>query len=205
MRIKPLDRQQKYIDTARQLFFTHGYAKVSMHMIATTAGGSKTTLYNYFASKEAVFRAFVLETGKEKFSRLVDARVNVEDINSTLCDMATAYLSLAWDPDVRRLNQLVHAESPRQKELALVYHDLSHTRTLNTMAWTFEGLVFHQSIRHAAPKTLAIHFKALLDSIALNENLAAETKVTDTAVKQAVQGAVEVFLYGYQPRGAQAA
>lgn len=194
---RQIERQQRYVDIAGQLFLRHGFARVSMQMIATTVGGSKTTLYKYFRTKEEIFQAFVVETGKEKFSRLTDARVDVNDICRTLCDMAGAYLALATDPDVQRLDQLVQAERPRQPELARLYNDLSHARTLGSMAWTFESLIFHRCLRHTSPRTLAMHFKALLDCI-VAEHLN-NPQAIDTG--HAILETVEAFLHGYQVRG----
>lgn len=205
MRTRTSDRQQKYVEAARQLFFKHGYARVSMNLVATTVGGSKTTLYSYFHSKEALFRAFVLETGKEKFSRLANTTVDTDDIGKTLSDMAGAYLALACDPDVQRLDQLVHAESPRQPTLSRMYRNLTHTRTISTMAWTFEGLVFHRRIRNTSPQVLAMHFKALLDCIAVELRHTTDGPAPDGLMQTAIHQTVEAFLYGYQPPGAQAA
>src|SRR3990167_6055257 len=60
----PLDdaaalRRKAFVDAARELFFAHGYAGTTMSSIAGKVGGSKTTLWNYFPSKEDLFAAVV--------------------------------------------------------------------------------------------------------------------------------------------------
>lgn len=60
----PLDdaaaaRRKAFVDAARELFFANGYAGTTMSSIASKVGGSKTTLWTYFPSKEELFAAVV--------------------------------------------------------------------------------------------------------------------------------------------------
>src|SRR3546814_10973530 len=52
-------RRKAFVDAAREGFFANGYAGTTMSSIASTVGGSKTTLWSYFPSKEALFEAVV--------------------------------------------------------------------------------------------------------------------------------------------------
>ena len=54
-------RRETILEIARDMFFTEGYAAVSMSAIAARLGGSKGTLYNYFASKEELFSAVMTQ------------------------------------------------------------------------------------------------------------------------------------------------
>ena len=47
------------VAAARAAFFAHGYGATSMSSIAVTVGGSKTTLWSHFRSKEDLFAAVV--------------------------------------------------------------------------------------------------------------------------------------------------
>lgn len=49
-------RRKAFIDAARSAFFSQGYARTVMSSIASQVGGSKTTLWSYFPSKEELFR-----------------------------------------------------------------------------------------------------------------------------------------------------
>lgn len=59
MRTLTNERRQAIIDTAADLFQEMGYERTSMNEVAKRVGGSKATLYNYFASKEALFEIVV--------------------------------------------------------------------------------------------------------------------------------------------------
>ena len=52
-------RRKAFVDAARELFFANGYAGTTMSSIASKVGGSKTTLWTYFPSKEELFAAVV--------------------------------------------------------------------------------------------------------------------------------------------------
>jgi AcrR family transcriptional regulator len=52
-------RRQAIMQIARDIFLEEGYAAASMSAIAARLGGSKGTLYNYFASKEELFKAVI--------------------------------------------------------------------------------------------------------------------------------------------------
>ncbi len=59
MRTLTNERRQAIIDAAADLFQEMGYERTSMNEVAKRVGGSKATLYNYFASKEALFEMVV--------------------------------------------------------------------------------------------------------------------------------------------------
>ncbi len=56
-----MDRRKHYLDTALALFSAEGFRGVSIDQLVAAAGGSKATLYRYFASKEALFEAIIAD------------------------------------------------------------------------------------------------------------------------------------------------
>lgn len=57
--MEPIDErpiQQRIIERAQQLFFTHGFSNVTTDDVAAGLGISKKTLYQHFASKEDLVR-----------------------------------------------------------------------------------------------------------------------------------------------------
>jgi AcrR family transcriptional regulator len=62
----------RIVDAARELFFEHGYSKVSASEIAQAIGISKKTLYKEFETKEDILRAVVLPKLKES-AKLIDS------------------------------------------------------------------------------------------------------------------------------------
>src|ERR1700733_10404471 len=65
--------RSRIVDAARELFFDHGYSKVSTSEIAEAIGISKKTLYKEFETKEDILRACVIP-------RLLESAVRVDSI-----------------------------------------------------------------------------------------------------------------------------
>ena len=57
--MKQEDTRQKILDKALELFSARGYDSVSVGEIATAVGVKAPSLYNHFASKQAIFDAIV--------------------------------------------------------------------------------------------------------------------------------------------------
>lgn len=72
-----------------------------MSAIAARLGGSKATLYGYFASKEALFAAVIVDSMEELGYELVDMfeRDDV-DLRRQLLRFGEAYLKFLANPDV---------------------------------------------------------------------------------------------------------
>ncbi|WP_164569017.1 TetR/AcrR family transcriptional regulator, partial [Pseudomonas viridiflava] len=59
MKVRTESRRTAIVETAASVFLELGYEGASMKEVSTRLGGSKATLYGYFASKEALFVAVV--------------------------------------------------------------------------------------------------------------------------------------------------
>ncbi|XXD10358.1 TetR/AcrR family transcriptional regulator [Klebsiella sp. R445] len=59
MKVLTQARRQGIVAAAAEVFTEIGYERASMDEVARRAGGSKATLYKYFASKEALFETVV--------------------------------------------------------------------------------------------------------------------------------------------------
>src|SRR5690554_7118599 len=53
------ERLARILDAATELFLRDGYGATSIDSILEVAGGSKATLYNYFPTKDDLFRAVI--------------------------------------------------------------------------------------------------------------------------------------------------
>ncbi|KAF6634745.1 TetR/AcrR family transcriptional regulator [Paenibacillus sp. LX16] len=67
--------RRKIIEAARSLFLNQGYAEVSMRKIADQIEYSPTTIYHYFANKEAVVCELLVE-GNTLFLQALQQRVD---------------------------------------------------------------------------------------------------------------------------------
>lgn len=98
------------LDAAGELFLSEGWAGTSMDAIAKAASVSKQTVYSHFHSKEALFRACVLDKVEEY--RLASPDTDL-DLHTTLVDYGKRFLLLLNDDVVIRMYRLIlgHVES----------------------------------------------------------------------------------------------
>src|SRR5258706_16088126 len=66
-------RPQEILEAALSVFAEKGFAAARMEQIAARAGVSKGTIYLYFNSKEAVFRALAHEMLGTEITRFADS------------------------------------------------------------------------------------------------------------------------------------
>lgn len=195
MRIKTDERRDAIIAAAAELFREMGYERASMAAIAARVGGSKTTLYGYFKSKEELFAAVMQAGVKERAQRMVALLAPPsEDVPALLEQFGLAYLDLVLSPEIVELSRLgiaegangalgpqLYAAGPGQGIRELADH---------FSAWSAEG-----RLKLADPLLAAHQFKALLEAGTLEPKLYGAEEVLER--KAAVQAAVAVFLQTY--------
>ncbi len=101
-------RRDIIIDTATQAFIKQGYENAMVDEIATEAGYTKASLYNYFESKEELFVAVVTRVFERLHQTLTEYLART-DVEYELRSMGDAYLLFVEkNPD-----QAVLFEAPR--------------------------------------------------------------------------------------------
>ncbi len=108
-----MDRRSHYITVAFEQFAAHGFHGVTIDELVAAAGGSKATLYRYFASKEDLFEAIIADLTEATVAETsVDelAHLPIEDglraighatARGALSDQATVLFRLAVGESVR--------------------------------------------------------------------------------------------------------
>ena len=109
---------------ALQLFVEKGFAATRLDDVAAHAGVSKGTLYLYFDSKEALFKAVieesllpVMDAGDEMVNQFIGSSVDL------LRALITAWWDLIGNTPLGGVPKLMVSESRNFPELAAYYHD----------------------------------------------------------------------------------
>jgi len=115
-------RREAILDVAQEVFLEEGFAAASMSTIAARLGGSKGTLYNYFASKDDLFKAYVerrcLWQQDEVF-----AIMSGETPEAALTRICRSFLGFIVDDVTLRNFALIAAESERAPELGRIFYE----------------------------------------------------------------------------------
>jgi len=119
---RPEDRPTEILDAALLVFSEQGYARTKLEEVARKAGVSKGTVYLYFESKDALFRAMVRAYVAEA---LLQVREIVRQHQGTSEALLLQIMEVIWTSmrteGKARLSKLVHSELANFPELARFY------------------------------------------------------------------------------------
>ena len=203
MRVRTDERRNAIIQAATEIFAKVGYERASMAMIAARTGGSKTTLYGYFPSKEELFWAAMTgpmpEQGDQALSLLNPAD---PDVVSVLRQFGEAYLAIFASRAAIAVTRTGIAESGADRRLGNLLYQRGPKRVLNALANYFSQLKAKNVFGDIDPQIGAVHFKGLLEA-GIIEPLLFGTKA-EIKPLDAVGMAIDVLLRAYAPSGMRA-
>ena len=117
-------RPQEILEAALSVFAERGFAAARMEQIAVRAGVSKGTIYLYFDSKEAVFRALVHEVLGTQVARFADsARVASGPVAPVLAETLRGIGNFIATSNRVVLPKIVIAEAGNFPDLARIYRE----------------------------------------------------------------------------------
>ncbi|MBP6670144.1 MAG: TetR/AcrR family transcriptional regulator [Gemmatimonadales bacterium] len=123
-RRRPEDRPEEILRAALRVFAERGFAQARLEEVARKAGVSKGTLYLYFDSKDALFRAVVRAT---KGPILAESEAWLDAFEGSAREALAHFIRGMWrrmaDPDQAAISRLVHSEIKHFPELARFYFE----------------------------------------------------------------------------------
>jgi len=128
-------RPQEILEAALSVFAEKGFAAARMEQIAARAGVSKGTIYLYFDSKEAVFRALVHEMLGTQLARFADsARASSGPVAPVIADILRMIGEFVATSNRVVLPKIVIAEAGNFPDLARIYREEVIERGLGLFA-----------------------------------------------------------------------
>jgi AcrR family transcriptional regulator len=193
MRVRTDERRNAIIEAATEIFAKVGYERASMAMIAERTGGSKTTLYGYFPSKEELY--FVAMTGPlaeqgERLLALLDP--SNPDVASELRQFGQEYLDIFASRPGIAVTRTAFAEGTRNKELSQFLYQRGPKRVFDALSRYFTQLKERGVLPKIEPESAGIQLKALFEA-GIVEPLLMGTKPAWKRT-DAVEAAVATFM-----------
>jgi AcrR family transcriptional regulator len=195
MRVRTESRRQAILQAASEVFREVGFERASMAMITTRVGGSKATLYGYFASKEELFAATMIEAIRKQGVVTIDLLDPAEpDFKLVLERFAQAYVRLISSRDSLANSRAAIGEATQQK-LGEAFYTQGPKSILDAISAYMAHLVKRGVVQAENPRLAAIHFHALLDAGTLVPLLMGAKP--ELKPKEAAKAAVDAFLRAY--------
>ena len=121
--VRRLERRDRIVGAARRHFLDEGYAATSMSQLHRALGGSKATLWSYFASKEDLFAAVIEDITGEFRQELEETLSADEDLERTLIRFNTSFIQKTVQPELIATWRLIVGESGRFPEIGQIFHE----------------------------------------------------------------------------------
>lgn len=194
---KKEERRAAIVRIAQRHFTEHGFGGTSMSAIAADLGGSKTTLWTYFSSKEDLFAA-ALDDWIDTFKP--DREVKLEgDLRQTLVNYCNGFLDQMLSPQIETLFRLVIAESRRFPEMGRIFYERAPLRRHKTLAKFLQEqmdagqLRKHDSLRASAQLHHLCFYRLFMHSM-----WGLEPDTSPPQIRFEAEEAVDLFLDGYR-------
>jgi TetR/AcrR family transcriptional repressor of mexJK operon len=189
------EKRSAIVKVAQRHFREHGFGGTSMSAIVVELGGSKSTLWQYFPSKESLFQA-ACESLIEDYAPCLTLDVD-EPVEAALIRYGHHFLSIILSPQVVGLNRLVIAESTRYPQIGEVFWNLGPRRRIPGLAAFFAAKMDHGELAKGDPEVLAAQFLHLCQYHMVMRNLWGIPLTIDAeSLAQEVRASVSLFLFG---------
>ncbi len=186
-----------FLEAARAEFAEKGYAATRMQDVASRLGIVRSTLYRYFADKEDLFRAVVVET-------IAPNVVALRLFSITHSPSIAELLRALVDPMARMASELplggvlktVIGEAGNFPELARIWHDQLMAPTIELLAEAISQGQQRGEVRAGDPQALAFQLiSPLIMSLIWRETFV-PAGAADFDIRGRLEQAVETFLAG---------
>lgn len=197
MRVKSEAKRSGIVDAAMAVFLEKGFEAASMSDIARRAGGSKATLYSYFASKEELY----MEVMDVRCSACVErAYVNLQfdgDMRATLHAFGVSLIGTLLSPDLIAMRRVILRDAAHT-EVGRLFYQRGPERGTQRLAVFLGEQMAAGRLKKADPMRAAMQLLSLMDGdILLRSMLGVIESVEPSELDAHVDDAVRVFLCAY--------
>lgn len=166
MKVRTEARREAILEIASQVFLEFGFERTSMAEIVRRIGGSKSTIYGYYPSKEALFLAVTQSVGERHiqsaFEELAahDVRVGIRD---ALTKLGAELAVLMCRQEVVATHRMVLAEAGHS-DVGALFYEAGPNRGISEIAEFFHRAMAHGGMRQENPTVAAQQFVALVQA-----------------------------------------
>lgn len=196
MRTKTEERREAILRIAHDAFCANGFEATSMSRIAAQLGGSKSTLYNYFASKEEILFAVLVDRA-EKFSSIVRALLeDVDDFRTQLLRFVESLITELHRPQTIQIFRVAISVSGNS-EIGRRFLEHGPNDAWRQIAAVIEQEVKKGHLRNEDPALMAAHLRCLCEMDITHHLLGARLTKSKAEIARRAEQTVDIFLRAY--------
>jgi AcrR family transcriptional regulator len=199
MRVRTEAKRSDIMEIAASVFLEQGFARTSMSEIAARLGGSKTTLYGYFRSKEELFvEVVVAEAVKHLLPTFAELDETSADLRDALIPLGEKLVTFLLSPDAIAAHRMVMSEAGRSN-IGQQFYLNGRQRGLELIAAFLERAAKIGKIKPCDFRIAATHLLALIEAELLPPVIFgfARPAPSHLEIRDSTKRAVDVFLTAY--------
>jgi AcrR family transcriptional regulator len=197
---RPEARPEEILCAALEVFSEQGFARTKLDDVARRAGISKGTLYLYFDSKEALFRAMVLAKLEATLAHVEEFVRNWEgNTPDLLRHFITEYWNLANQPQKLRLSRVVLSELANFPELARWYYQEVILRVRRVIEQILARGIARGELRDVPTAFTARALQILVVNVAQFRHYLQGYDPAPLSSDELLAGIIDLYLHGVLP------
>lgn len=166
MRVRTQARREAIVEAAARLFEEVGYEAASMNELSKRVGGSKATLYGYFASKEQLFVAVVQSLATAHLAGATATLLGALDtdlsLRPTLIRFGDEALQvMANDKSALAVYRMVLADAGRS-DIGELFDSTGPRQCIEALTRLMAAALEQGEVGQGDPTVLAMQFMSLL-------------------------------------------
>jgi AcrR family transcriptional regulator len=200
LQLSPEERRQRLIGAAEHAFLDAGYAATSMDDVAKCAGMSKKTVYEIFATKEALFGAWIANQVATLMT-VTEEDDGARPPGEVLADLLQQVASFALSPRQIKMHRLVMAEVRRSPAIAEAFFREGPDRCRATLGrWLALQCARGSFVIEDPEEAAGMLFHMVVGDPLLRLEHAEACDVPKAAIESRVRRAMDIFLNGISKR-----
>lgn len=189
------------LESATELFLSHGYDAVSLDDIVSHAGGSKASIYKYFGNKDGLFKA-ICDYRRVQFFKDISISYNQEslDLRTNLINTLLNFNLHIQKPENASFMRLVMEQGQRDPELARYIHDNGPLKIQQIVANVLQQAHDDGLLHCENPIYSAQLYFGILRNLEWRIIIGVPLEHSDQEILDYIHYAVDRFLDGHQKR-----
>lgn len=189
-RPKSVEKREKILSSASDIFLVHGFSATSMDMVASKAGVSKQTVYSHFSNKDTLFSAVIDHKCHEYRLDPEHLFGDQDSPRDVLMKTGKQLVNLLRDPDVINMYRVVMGEVTSTPHVAELFYEAGPKNGFDMLARFFVQCPLMKLTEKDAHKMAVTFFNLIKGEYHMKELFGLPCDLSDEDIESLVDQAV---------------